>query len=360
MPYRWPNKALFRTGILLLLATVILVACGQETPQSTLDPQTESARTIFNLSIYLFWLGVGVFVIVESWLLISIFKYRHRDNEQLPAQIHGNTKVEIAWTIVPASIAIFIFVLTFSAIQKIEVKPQVAAGEEVKVTVIGHQWWWEFRYPDIKDANGQPLVTANEMWVPANSVIDLTVTSVDVIHDFWIPGLSGKRDALPNHNNKIWFKTDQIPDGEKPKTYWGQCAEYCGTQHAYMKMRVVVASRADFARWSQEQSAVAVNTTLPESFSSKGCVGCHAIRGTTAAGITGPNLTHFGGRQTIAAGTLDNNPTNLHAWLDDPNTVKRGNVMATAIKADTLTPEEIDELVNYLLSLDPGIDDKQQ
>ncbi len=358
MPYRWPNKALFRRGLLLLLTAIFLVACGQETPQTTLNPQTESARTIYNLSIYLFWLGVGVFVIVESWLLISIFKYRHQDDDQLPAQIHGNTKVEIAWTIVPAIIAIFIFVLTFSAIQKIEIKPTVAAGEEVKVVVIGHQWWWEFRYPDIKDVNGQPLVTANEMWVPAGSVIDLTVTSADVIHDFWIPGLSGKRDAIPNRDNKIWFATDDIADGAPLQTYWGQCAEYCGTQHAYMKMRVVVASRGDFARWSQEQGDVAVNTTLPASFAT--CIGCHAVRGTNAVGVIGPDLTHFGSRQTIAAGTLDNNPTNLHAWLDDPNKVKRGNLMSAVIKDDTLKPEEIDELVNYLLSLDPGIDDKQQ
>lgn len=358
MPYRWPKKALFRRSILFALAAMLLAACGQASPQTTLNPQSDSARTIYNLTIYLFWLGVGVFIIVESWLVVSIVKYRHRYDEQLPAQIHGNTKVEIAWTIIPALIAIFIFVLTFTAIRKIEIKPE-NTGNELTVEVIGHQWWWEFRYPTIKDVNGQPLVTANEMWVPSGSVIDLKLTSADVIHDYWIPGLSGKRDVIPNRENKIWFRADDVPDGD-PQTYWGQCAEYCGTQHAYMKMRVVVASPNDFAQWSREQGNVAVNTTLPAAFTAKGCIGCHAIRGTPAAGITGPNLTNFGSRQTIAAGTLDNNPTNLYAWLDAPNLVKRGNLMSVAIKDDTLSPEEIDELVKYLLSLDPGIDDKQQ
>ena len=359
MPYRRPTKTLLRTTILLLLAAVMLVACGQEAPQTTLNPQTESSRTIYDLSIYLFWLGVGVFIVVEGWLIVSIVKYRHRYDDQLPAQIHGNTKVEIAWTIVPAIIAIFIFVLTFSAIQKIEIKPANTAGTEVKVEIIGHQWWWEFRYPDIKDVNGNPLVTANEMWVPSGSVVDLFVTSADVNHDFWIPGLAGKRDALPTRINKIWFRADDVPDGE-PETYWGQCAEYCGTQHAYMKMRVVVASPSDFAQWSAQQGDVAVNTTLPASFSAKGCVGCHAVRGTAAAGITGPNLTHFGSRQTIAAGTLDNTPENLYHWLDEPNVVKRGNLMSVVIKDDTLSPDEITELVTYLESLDPGMSAKNE
>ena len=194
MPYRRPYKALGRSG-LMLAATLVLAACGQPTPQTTLDPSSDSTRTIFNLTVLLFWLGVGVFVIVQAWLIVSVIKYRHRYKEQLPEQIHGNTKVEIAWTIVPAIVAIFIFVITFQAMQKIEIKPSVAAGDEVKVEVIGHQWWWEFRYPDIKTSDGQMLITANEMWVPSGKVVDLYVTSQDVIHDFWIPGLAGKRDA---------------------------------------------------------------------------------------------------------------------------------------------------------------------
>lgn len=359
MPYRWPRKALLRTTLLAVVA-LVLAACGQETPQTTLNPATESTESIYNLSIYLFWLGVGVFIIVETWLIVSIFKYRHRYDDQLPAQIHGNTKVEIAWTIVPAIIAIFIFVLTFSAIQKIEIKPTAAAGNEVRVEIIGHQWWWEFRYPDIKDVNGQALVTANELWVPSGSYIDMDMTSADVIHDFWIPGLAGKRDVMPNHHTKVWFRAPDVPDGA-PQVFWGQCAEYCGTQHAYMKMRVVVASANDFARWSQEQGQVAVNTTPPASFSNKGCIGCHAIRGVPGAvAVTGPDLTHFGSRQTIAAGTLDNTRENLYHWLDAPNEVKQGNLMTVQIKDDTLSVEEINELVDYLESLDPGIDVKQQ
>ncbi|HYF66251.1 MAG TPA: cytochrome c oxidase subunit II, partial [Herpetosiphonaceae bacterium] len=297
---------MLRTTLLLLIAAVMLVACGQETPQTTLSPHSESARTIYDLSVYLFWLGVGVFLIVEIWLIVSIIKYRHRYDDQLPAQIHGNTKVEIAWTIVPAIIAIFIFVITFSAIQKIEIKPEsTAANPELRVEVIGHQWWWEFRYPDIKDVNGQVFETANELWVPSGRVVDMQILSDDVIHDFWIPGLAGKRDAIPNKtDNFIWFQADDVPDGA-PKTFWGQCAEYCGTQHAYMKMRVIVASPSDFDQWVDEQTDVAVNVNAPASFAARGCVGCHSIRGVPgAAGVTGPNLTHFGSRQTIAAGTL--------------------------------------------------------
>jgi cytochrome c oxidase subunit II len=198
--------------------------------------------------------------------------------------------------------------------------------------------------------------------VPSGSVIDLGVTSADVIHDFWIPGLAGKRDAMPNHINPIWFKADDVPDGQ-PKVFWGQCAEYCGTQHAYMKMRVVVASPADFASWSSQQVDVAVNTTPPAAFAARGCVGCHAIRGVQgAAGVTGPNLTHFGSRQTLAAGTLDNTPENLHSWLDAPNVVKRGNLMSAVIKDEgdgALTEQEITELVQYLESLNPGMSAKQ-
>ncbi len=360
MPYRRPTKALGRIGLLLIAATM-LVACGQATPQTMLDPQSDSTRTIFNLAVLLFWLGVGVFVIVQTWLIVSVFKYRHKYNDQLPAQIHGNTKVEIAWTIVPAIIAIFIFVLTFQAIQKIEVKPSVASADEVHIQVIGHQWWWEFRYPDITTADGKVLVTANEMWIPAGKVIDLTVTSADVIHDFWIPALSGKRDALPVHETKIWFKADDVPDGE-PKVYWGQCAEYCGTEHAYMKMRVVAASPNDFQTWVTEQSGPAVNADLPADFTAAGCIGCHVIRGTDAAngGQIGPDLTHFGSRMTIAAGTLDNNRDNLHRWLDSPDAVKPGNIMTQVIKDDTLSPEQLNTLTDYLISLDPGIDAKEQ
>ncbi|HEY1013896.1 MAG TPA: cytochrome c oxidase subunit II [Herpetosiphonaceae bacterium] len=351
MPKHRHVKAPLRSAIFLILLAGLLAACGQAQPQTTLSPSSESTRTIFDLSVLLFLLGAGVFVIVEGILIYSIVKYRHRYDEQLPAQIHGNTKVEIAWTLLPAIVATGIFVVTFQAMQRIEVKP--TGGEELRVQVIGHQWWWEFRYPDIVDDRGQPLVTANEMWVPADRVIDLEVTSVDVIHDFWIPGLSGKRDAIPNRENSIWFKADSVPDGA-PQTFWGQCAEYCGTQHAYMKMRVIVASPADFERWRAENVAPAVtqNPTAEQLFLSKSCGGCHAIKGVNGAvGVTGPNLTHVGARQTLAAGTIDNTRENLHAWLDDPNFVKRGNLMAVQIKDDTLSPEELDILVDYLGSL---------
>ncbi|MBM7841853.1 cytochrome c oxidase subunit II [Herpetosiphon giganteus] len=358
MPNRSPAKALLRPTATLLLGSVVLAACGQKTPQTTLNPASESTRAIYNLSELLFWLGVVVFLIVQTWLIVSIIKYRQKDSSQVPTQIHGNTKVEIAWTIVPAIIAIVIFVFTFDTIRKIEFMPDEAAGNTLNVKVIGHQWWWEFQYPDIKDASGKPLVTANELWIPSGSYIDVKMTSVDVIHDFWIPGLAGKRDVMPNRESGLWFKADDVADGA-PGVFWGQCAEYCGGQHAYMKMRVVVASPADFQKWSTEQSQVAVNTTLPESFT-KNCIGCHAVRGTNSAGITGPDLTHFGGRMTIAAGTVDNTREHLYAWLDDPDAVKRGNIMTTAIKADTLTEAEINELVDYLESLNPGTSVKGQ
>lgn len=363
MAYRRSTRTFRRVGLALTLVALALAGCGQATPQTTLEPGSGSARTIYDLTLLLFWLGVAVFVLVEGVLIWSAIKFRHRYDDQLPAQIHGNTKVEIAWTIVPAIVAVFIFVMSFQAIQRIEILPDTS--DKITVEVIGHQWWWEFRYPDIQDSNGQPLVTANEMWVPSGQVIDMTLKSADVIHDFWIPGLAGKRDAIPNRNNKVWFQADDVADGE-PKVFWGQCAEYCGTQHAYMKMRVVVASPADFTQWREQQVQPAVNPTLPTSFATKGCVGCHAVSGAQTAdgakavGITGPNLTHFGSRMTIAAGTLDNTPENLHRWLDEPNVVKRGNLMSVAITDDTLSPDEIDELVQYLESLNPGLSVKQQ
>ncbi len=368
-----------------LLVVLLLAACGTEQPQTTFSTQGNNAREILSLYNIIFYVAIGVFVVVEGILIYSAFRYRRRPEDGIPLQIHGNQPIEIIWTIIPAIIILFIATMTFRT-QSILV---AETTDPLRVTVVGHQWWWEFQYPD------QGVVTANELHIPANRDIEFTLQSADVIHSFWFPRLSGKTDAIPGHSNRLTFRADEVTDRTLIR---GQCAEFCGGTHAQMGMYAVVEPAAAFEQWIEQQRAEAalpagvtqtveapapveespiatteaatpipdVDVTQPtpavqpaslegrgyELFRTKACTGCHAIAGyPEAIGNIGPDLTHVNSREHIVAGWLENSPDNMRRWLRDPNEVKPGNIMGTAIKAGTLTEDEIEALTAYMESL---------
>lgn len=392
-------------GMMAVLA-LTLAACEQA-PNTTFTPHSEYGRAIDFLWDRLLLLGTIVFVLVEAGILYIIFRYRRREGDSRPPQTHGNVIIEIIWTLIPAFILLFIAVPTVRIIFKTQAQ---AIPGALQIEVIGHQWWWEFRYPEYK------IITANEIYIPTGRTVNFKLTSVDVIHSFWIPQLSGKRDAITNRTNYIWF----TPDSTMATAEWnGFCTEYCGTSHAKMRFRVFTVKPDQFASWvanqqrtaaigaaapaqapanaasAPAQSAVAYqfppnqeafeyakpHTPIPggltftpnltgnaqrgqQIFSSSACIGCHAIAGNPAAmGNIGPNLTHFGSRATIGAGSFPNTPAYLALWIKNARAMKPGilmptlgkdqydPIMKTKVTAGGLDDQQIADIVAYLWAL---------
>jgi cytochrome c oxidase subunit II len=331
-----------------LLFALLLAGCGDtsitditHTP-NMLDPQGPIALKESDLFWIILIIATAVFVIVVSVLIYSIIRYRARPDSPEPTQTHGNTKIEIAWTIAPSVILAVVLVATITTMFQIQ-QPQ--SPNTITVNAVGHQWWWEFQYPD------QHFVTADEMWIPTNTVVHINLVSNNVIHSFWVPQLGGKTDVIPGHDNQMWLQADS------QGWYRGECAEFCGTQHAHMDFLVHAVSSSDYQTWVSQQQQLAAQPTDSVAqagakfFTTSACIGCHAINGVTttdASRLIGPNLTHFGGRQWIAGGVVDNTPTNLAAWIRDPQTVKNGADMPAFPQ---LTDDQINELVAYLESL---------
>jgi cytochrome c oxidase subunit II len=331
-------KRLAALSIVLLAA-----ACGgaDRFPQTSLDPRSDFGRAIDDLFMLTVWLGVGVGLLVFVLVLYIIVRFRHRPGAPEPAQVHGNTRLELAWTIFPALILAIIAVPT---VQTIFATQAPAPEDALKIEVIGYQWWWEFRYPVGEDT----VVTANEVHIPVGRPIELQMTSADIIHSFWIPQMGGKRDVNPNRWTSIIFTA------EEPGTYLGQCAEFCGESHALMKMRLIAHPENEFEEWLRDEAAPAVEPLDSavifgkELFGSLGCAGCHAVRGTEFDfARQGPDLTHFARRQTLAAGIMENNAQNLTAWLRDPTAIKPGALMQNIGWSD----QDISFLVAYLQTL---------
>ena len=333
------RRRIFAALLVPALAVVALgmAACGA-TPQTTLEPTTEAARTARDLLIFVFWAMVVVFVIVEGALLYILVRFRRRSGDGLPAQTHGNTPLEISWSIAPAILVIVIVVLTVPAVFS---NARAAGPDALQVRAIGHQWWFEFQYPELG------VVTANELHVPVDREIELQLESDDVLHSFWVPSLRGKLDMVPGRANGFTIRP------EVTGTFLGQCAEFCGTAHALMKFTVVVESQQEFDAWVQNQLADRVPPAKGLEKEGEmlltigGCVACHTIRGTDAAGILGPDLTHMRDRDHIAAGILENTPDNMRRWLSDPQGVKPGNSMVIP----ELSGDQLDALVAYLEGL---------
>lgn len=322
----------------MALAGLGLTACGGPFPQSALDPASDFAWKLQDLFTGIFFWAVVVFVLVEGALIVAIFRFRERPGGPAPKRTHGNTLLEISWTLAPAIVLVLIAIPTIKTIWDVDRPPR---GESLVVEAIGHQWWWEFRYPDLG------VVTANELHIPVGRQIDVRLTSDDVIHSFWFPRLGGKRDVIPGHENQIWFTADSTG------VYLGQCAEFCGLSHALMKMELVAEEPEDFERWVERQKADAVVADSiafaagSQAFMQSGCIACHAVRGTVAQGMIGPDLTHVGSRRRIAAGILDNTPENMERWIRYPQQVKPGALMVVPEMDD----ETVRLIVEYLQSL---------
>jgi len=366
--------------LLPLLALFLVGACTPDHPQSTFDAAGPVANDQRFLFLFIFWAAVAVFIAVEGALIYALFRFRRKPGQGLPEQVHGNQPLEIAWTIAPAIILIVIAVPTVMVLLETQRTPEECTNgnteECINVEVIAHQWWWEFRYPD----NGG-VVTANELHMPAGKKVNFLMDSTDVLHSFWVPKLGGKTDVVPQGSNFMWLQADEAG------TFQGQCAELCGISHANMRFLVMAHPTADipcvpgqhqpplvrdstnlvdgcptdsFEEWVAAQQAEAAAPATEgaqrgqQVFQAKGCIACHTIRGTQAAGTVGPDLTHFGSRATLAAGMLANEPQNVERWLRDPDDIKPGNIMsrlAPVYNPPSLDLADIAELSAYLGSL---------
>ena len=348
-----PFRRLAGFAAALCPLVLVLAGCAHNYPQTTLQPRGDFARLVDSLFRTTFWWALVVFVLVEGALLLAIFKFRGRPDDPEPTQVHGNTVLEVVWTIIPAFILVMIAVPTIKTIFKTS---DYAAGDVVQIEVIGHQWWWEFRYTNLG------VVTANEMHVPVGKTVNLRMTTVDVLHSFWVPQFAAKRDVFPGRHAPLWFRA------EVAGTFPGQCAEFCGIQHGRMGFKVISQTPEEFAAWVEQQrigsplvnrGVVPRDTTQPVDsvaqagvtlFNAAGCIGCHSMVGTATAGVPGmkgPNLSHVGSRTTIVAGMLENTPENLRKWLSNPDSVKQGTLMVLPRK---LTDAELRTLVAYLRS----------
>jgi cytochrome c oxidase subunit 2 len=270
------------------------------------------------------------------------FRKRADDDGREPAQVYGSNQVELAWTVIPILIVVTLFLATARVIADIQNADR--PGSPIEVIAIGHQFWWEYRFPVLN------VVTANELHIPVSDPANPTPThirllSADTDHSFWVPRLAGKTDLIPNRVNGMWIEPTQTG------LYLGQCAQYCGTQHAKMLLRVYVQSRDEFDRWTREQSQPAQPGEAVSSgekiFETTTCINCHRVAGTAADGRFGPDLTHLMSRETIAAGSALNTPENLRLWIQNPAAFKPGARMP----AMGLTDKELDAVTAYLQTL---------
>lgn len=336
-----------RPYLILGLAAVATAATGcAEVPTAIFRPVSPGAGAIQSLSVYLLVLAGLVLLLVETLLLLAVFRFRNRP-EEMAVQTHGNLRLETGWTVATAIVIFGILGLTVRTMGEASSVPEAALpqssawpGDTLVLRVVGVQWWWRFEYPELG------IVTANEVHVPVDRPIKLQLESADVIHSFWAPRLAGKTDMIPGQVNYSAFLATE------PGVYEGECAEFCGVEHARMGFRVFVDSAADFSAWVRSQQSPASTPTSEEQRAGqeafqRACSSCHAVAGTAAAGTLGPDLTHFGSRTTLAANTLSNTPENLARWLRDPQGVKPGNNMPD-LRLDQAT---LEQLVAYLESL---------
>jgi cytochrome c oxidase subunit 2 len=334
----------------MLNVAVVLAAVGaqhgfaQNTNTSIFSPASTPSQSIFSLSMFVFAITGGIFVVVGGLIFYAAVRFRQRpdDDGSEPPQIFGSNQIELSWTIIPVLIVVVLFLATARMIFAIQDAPKPASALEV--TAIGHQFWWEFRYPALH------ITTANELHIPVSSVATsrptfLKLTSADVIHSFWVPRLAGKVDLLPNRINELWM------DPHTPGLYEGQCAQFCGVQHAKMLLRVYADTPEQFAAWvKREQQPGAQDPAVAagrHEFESQACVNCHAIAGTSARGQFGPDLTHLASRKTIASGAADNTAESLEHWIADPDLIKPGALMPSM----HLTPDQVHEITIYLNTL---------
>jgi cytochrome c oxidase subunit 2 len=367
-------------SVAVLLACLIPACCRAESSSAFVntnifEPVSTPARDVHQLSLFVLLITGGIFLGVSGLILFAIIRFRCRPGETAePPQVFGSTQIELAWTIIPVLLITVLFLGTARVIFAIQDAPEPKSA--VEVLVVGHQFWWEFRYPQYG------VVTANELHVPESTDQQrrptyLKLTSADVMHSFWVPRLAGKTDLLPNRVNEMWF------DPHETGLFKGQCAQFCGPEHAKMLLRVYVDSPAQFDAWIRAQqktqsdgpataqggqanapaatpvrlNAAAVNVsqsaeppdvaTGRQVFEQQACINCHTVRGTIANGRYGPDLTHLMSRETIGAGIVPNTRESLLRWINDPNDLKPGCLMP----AMHLTDQQNAQITAYLLTL---------
>jgi len=374
-PWRSPRFA----TVLCVLASVLIACSPEHYPQTTLLPRGDFARIADHLLDTTVKWALLVFVLVEGVLIYSIFRFRGKPDDPEPHQTHGNTTVEIIWTVIPALILAAIAVPTVRAIFQTNATP---GKDALTVEVVGHQWWWEFRYPEYN------LTTANELHVPVGRTVSLRMGSADVIHSFWVPQFAAKRDVFANRETRLWFKAEV--GGEYP----AQCAEFCGIQHARMAYRIKAQTPEEFQAWVAHMQTLgpkppagasgspakpaagasaapaggvktaSAGATVQQPgtqakpqgqgsqyaageqlFMTKGCVGCHSLQAVNAPkGMIGPNLANVGARTYIGAGSFQNTDENLSRWIQNPQALKKGVLMPNL----GVTPDEAKSLVAFL------------
>jgi cytochrome c oxidase subunit 2 len=341
MRARIARRKLSGLAPLLLALPAVIAGCQKANPpMDTLAPKSDFANWIYGLFVEVTWLDLFVLAVVVVAFVLAVFVFSRRAGEgEAASETHSDMRLELAWTLGPAFILLLIAVPTIRTIFREE--PPTPPADSLKVTVIAHQWWWEFRYP------GTSIVTANELHIPEHRPIWVSLRSADVIHSFWVPALGGKRDVIPGQVNHMWFIANT------PGEYYGQCAEFCGDSHANMRFRVFVDTPAQFAAWEKAQEAPPVQPAAGTAaakgaavFANSPCTACHTITG-VSKGYIGPNLTHLASRTTIAGGIMKNDPKDLKAWIENPVGLKPGSNMP----ALGLRGPELDDLVAYLESL---------
>ena len=303
---------------------------------SIFSPASPEARAIAHLFVISLGICGAIFAVVAGLALYNLVRFRWQPGAREAPQIHGNRRLEIAWTVAPALILVVLFALTVQAMPLAD--PPLPGPPDVRV--IGHQWWWEVRYP------GSGIVTANEIHLPVGRQISIQLDTVDVLHEFWVPQLTRKMTAVPNAGNHVWLEADHTG------TYEGICSEFCGTQHAWMRFQVIAESPADYARWEQAQKVAppaATGAALRgrELFRTLTCTSCHAIQGTAASGTAGPDLTHFASRKYLGARVAPNTAANLRRWLRNPQDLKPGAKMPDF----NLSDAQLGDLTAYFESL---------
>ncbi|MFW6195429.1 MAG: cytochrome c oxidase subunit II [Chloroflexota bacterium] len=368
--------ARLRTAVLLVLALVplALAACTPENPQSTFDADGPIAELQANLFIYIFWLAVVVFVVVEGALIYSILRFRSRRNADLPAQTHGNTRLEVIWTLIPVVILVAIAIPTLEGIYETDSPASADENTTMTVDIYGHQWWWEAAYP------GEAVVTANEIHIPTDTWVDFRLHSDDVIHSFWVPKLGGKVDVIPDDDNRVPLKADE------PGVYYGQCAEFCGVAHANMRFRVVAQPREEFQDWLAEHRRPPKpiqdnpDATDGRQLFQQNCATCHSMNLGRIGDVSeerdlqesrqsafesqreasllfpGPNLTYLSQRSTLGAGLVEMNRENLISWIADPDEIKvetRMKELAEPYRNNSLSREDATKIAEYLLAMEP-------
>lgn len=327
-----------RGAYLALTMAIVLLVSGCTSNVNSLHSITDRGDKVVWLTNLSFILSFIVMALVFVLLIFILLRFRGGGEA---SGREGNKRLEIIWTAIPAALLVVLFVLTIRTV--LDVSDDHAEGADVlHVTVTGNQWWWNIEYPDLG------ITTATELHLPVDRPVEITLQAGDVIHSLWIPEIGWKLDNIPGKTNTLNFTLNQTG------IYDGACAEFCGVQHAWMRLQLYAQSTDEFAAWSKSQ---AMPATVPSdqlsqagaaTFLAQSCASCHTITGVSAQGNVGPNLTHFGRRTTIGSGVIANTDDNLRAWLKNPDAIKPGVLMP---RFDALSDEDINALVAYLEGL---------